>query len=166
VPGQSGSQTTGLPFAGGTPGDFANLTPDQQAALQQRIQQGGFGGTGGFGGAGGTGAAATSTSTQLRQGLSLTVNLIEQQKVGVLTVPNTAIKTISGKKYVMVKSSTGTGVQTEVTTGLSDYSNTEIVSGLTAGQVVLITKTISTAKAATTQAPNQQFIGGGGAILR
>ena len=164
--GQSGTSIvppTDFPFVnGGTPptdlpsgngGQFSNLTPDQLAQLQQRIQQGGQG----FG----QSNATAPTTVQLRQGLSLTVNLIEQQKLNVITVPNTAIKTISGKTYVQVKTSSGTPEQREVTTGLKDYQNTEIVSGLTEGEVVIITKTSTTAKTTTTQAPGGFGIGGG-----
>jgi HlyD family secretion protein len=148
--GASGTPPTTLPFGNG---QLGNLTPDQLAQLQQRIQQGG--------GAGFGQSNAASTTVQLRQGLSLTVNLIEQQKLNVITVPNSAIKTISGKTYVQVKTSSGTPEQREVTIGLKDYQNTEIVSGLTAGEVILITKTSSTAKTTTTQAPGGFGIGGG-----
>jgi hypothetical protein len=138
----------------GNGGQFSNLTPDQLAQLQQRIQQGGQG----FG----QSNATAPTTVQLRQGLSLTVNLIEQQKLNVITVPNTAIKTVSGKTYVQVKNSSGTPEQREVTIGLKDYSNTEIVSGLAVGEVVLITKTSSsTVKTTTTPAPGGFNIGGG-----
>ena len=148
--GASGTPPTTLPFGNG---QLGNLTPDQLAQLQQRIQQGG--------GAGFGQSNAASATVQLRQGLSLTVNLIEQQKLNVITVPNSAIKTISGKTYVQVKTSRGTPEQREVTIGLKDYQNTEIVSGLTAGEVILITKTSSTAKTTTTQAPGGFGIGGG-----
>jgi multidrug resistance efflux pump len=148
--GASGTPPTTLPFGNG---QLGNLTPDQLAQLQQRLQQGG--------GAGFGQSNAASATVQLRQGLSLTVNLIEQQKLNVITVPNSAIKTISGKTYVQVKTSSGTPEQREVTIGLKDYQNTEIVSGLTAGEVILITKTSSTAKTTTTQAPGGFGIGGG-----
>ena len=148
--GASGTPPTTLPFGNG---QLGNLTPDQLAQLQQRIQQGG--------GVGFGQSNAASATVQLRQGLSLTVNLIEQQKLNVITVPNSAIKTISGKTYVQVKTSSGTPEQREVTIGLKDYQNTEIVSGLTAGEVILITKTSSTAKTTTTQAPGGFGIGGG-----
>jgi ABC-type branched-subunit amino acid transport system ATPase component len=81
--------------------------------------------------------------------------------LNVITVPNTALKTISGKTYVQVKTSSGTPEQREVTTGLKDYQNTEIVSGLTEGEVVIITKTSTTKTTTTTQAPGGFGIGGG-----
>jgi hypothetical protein len=148
--GTSGTPPTTLPFGNG---QIGNLTPDQLAQLQQRIQQGG--------GFGGRSNALTSATVQLRQGLSLTVNLIEQQKLNVITVPNSAIKTISGKTYVQVKTSSGTPEQREVTIGLKDYQNTEIVSGLTAGEVILITKTSSTVTTTTPRSGGGFGIGGG-----
>jgi multidrug resistance efflux pump len=147
--GQSGTLVippTDLPS--GNSGQFSNLTPDQIAQFQQAQ-------------AARQSNAAASTTVQLRQGLSLTVNLIEQQKLNVITVPNTALKTISGKTYVQVKTSSGTPEQREVTTGLKDYQNTEIVSGLTEGEVVIITKTSTTKTTTTTQAPGGFGIGGG-----
>ena len=147
--GDGGTPPTDLPFGGGQTSD---LTPEQLAQLQQRIQQGQ---------AARQSNAAASTTVQLRQGLSLTVNLIEQQKLNVITVPNTALKTISGKTYVQVKTSSGTPEQREVTTGLKDYQNTEIVSGLTEGEVVIITKTSTTKTTTTTQVPGGFNIGGG-----
>ena len=144
-----GTPPTDLPSGGG---QFSDLTPEQLAQLQQRIQQGQIPGQSN---------ATAPTTVQLRQGLSLTVNLIEQQALNVITVPNTALKTISGKTYVEVKTSSGTPEQREVTTGLKDYQNTEIVSGLTEGEVVIITKTSTTKTTTTTQAPGGFNIGGG-----
>jgi HlyD family secretion protein len=152
APGQSGTSIippTDLPSGDG--GQFSNLTPDQIAQFQQGL-------------AARQSNATASTTAQLRQGLSLTVNLIEQQALNVITVPNTAIKTISGKTYVQVKNSSGTPEQREVTTGLKDYQNTEIVSGLAEGEVILITKTSSSTVKTTTTTQAPAFNIGGGII--
>ena len=106
--GTSGTPPTTLPSGNG--GQFSNLTPDQfpnSTGTSSRQSN-----------------ATASRTVQLRQGLSLTVNLIEQQALNVITVPNTALKTIGGKTYVEVKTSSGTPEQREVTTGserLSEY---------------------------------------------
>ena len=145
----TGTFPTGTPGAGGT----GSLTPDQIAQLQQAqaARQ----------------AAAAATATQLRQGLSLTVNLIEKQAVNVVVVPNQAIKVVSGKSYVQVKSSSGTPTQTEVTTGLKDYQNTQILTGLNGGETILITKTgLSVGTTTTTSRPGGIPGIGGGGILR
>jgi hypothetical protein len=145
----TGTFPTGTPGAGGT----GTLTPDQIAQFQQAqaARQ----------------AAAASAATQLRQGLSLTVNLIEKQAIDVVVVPNQAIKTTGGKSYVQVKSSTGAPVQTEVTTGLKDYQNTQILTGLSGGETILITRTgLSVGITTTTSRPGGIPGIGGGGILR
>jgi multidrug resistance efflux pump len=140
--GQSGTSVTpSTTLPSGTPGQTGSLTAGQIAQFQQRFQQ-----------------ASTSAMSQLRQGMSLTVNLIEQQAQNVIIVPNQAIKTVSGKSYVELKTSNGTLSQQQVTIGLKDVQNTQIVSGLNVGDIIIITKT-STSSSATTTTPAS---GGGG----
>lgn len=158
-----------------------NMTADQVNQLVTTMVQGAASGsTAGqsqFGGNGttsrsGTGGAFTNgggqisgqstgsipTSFQLRQGLSLTVNLIEQQKQNVLVVPNQAVKTQGSTSTVLVKNSSGVAEQRQVMVGLKDVQNTEIVSGLNAGDTVLIAKTTSTTTTSTSQT-NQGIFG-------
>jgi len=137
-------RTRTFPDAG--TGQTGTLSPDQIAQFQQAQaarQQ-----------------SNASAMSLLRQGMSLTVNLIEQQAQNVIIVPNNAIKTVSGKYYVQLKTSSGTPQQQEVTIGLKDYSNTQIVSGLNVGDVIIITRTSSTATTTTTA--GGLFGGGGG----
>jgi len=54
-----------------------------------------------------------------------------------VVVPNSAIITVNGKTYVRVKSGSSTE-QKEVTIGLKDNLNTEVVSGLSVGDQVAI----------------------------
>lgn len=152
VPGQG----TGGSFLG--QGVGGNLTQEQMDQLRQQFQSGGQSFTQ-------RQTAATTTDIQLRQGLSLTVSLIKQQKQNVLVIPNAAVKTQSGKSSVQVRDSAGTMQQREVTVGLKDYTNTEIVSGLSEGDVVVITKTTTTATTGATSKPQQGF-GIGGGIMR
>jgi uncharacterized protein YlzI (FlbEa/FlbD family) len=83
-------------------------------------------------------ATLSPGSIHLQQGLPLTVNLIIQQKEDVLTVPNIAIEVINGKSYVQVKNGSGNIDEREVTIGLKDNQNTEIASGLTEGDVIVL----------------------------
>jgi len=124
-----------------------------------------FSGTGRQTGGGLIGQSNTAATAQLRQGLSLTINLIEQQKQDVLVVPNQAVKTQGTTSTVLVKTSTGTETR-QVTIGLKDYQNTEIVSGLSQGDVVLIAKTTSTTTTTTTTPGGGDGFGIGGGILR
>jgi len=95
----------------------------------------------------------------------MTINAAIQTdtKQDVLTVPASAVKNVSGTSYVQAftppLSSTGgaTGVTSdtapsmlEVTTGISDDTNVEIVSGLTEGQQIVTRTTTTGGKTSTT----------------
>lgn len=95
-------------------------------------------------------ATPTPTSTptpqtvQLRQGLSVTVNIPVQEKDNVLLVPNRAITRQQGVTYVNVLKSEGTIEKRQIQTGITDFQNTEVTSGLTEGEKVVIPQTTST----------------------
>lgn len=125
------AQSTTTPTFPGRTGTFT--TPSTTSP------SGAAGRTGGFALQSNAAAAA-----KIRQGMSLTVNLIEQQAVNVLVVPNQAVKTQGSTSTVLVKNSNGVTEQRQVTIGLKDVQNTQIVSGLSAGDVVLIAKTTTT----------------------
>ena len=65
-----------------------------------------------------------------------------------LLVPITALNTSRGESYVWLKSDAAAdgepGVRTTVETGLSDENYAEVLSGLSEGDVVLITREAST----------------------
>ncbi|MDP2918681.1 MAG: efflux RND transporter periplasmic adaptor subunit, partial [Dehalococcoidia bacterium] len=153
----------GGPVAGGQAGTGSgrigqaagNLTPAQLDQLRQKAQQGQLGGQSTNG--------IVPETVQLREGLSVTTNLLIQQKANVLLVPNQAISVKGGKSYVLVSKDDGTREEREVTTGLSDWKNTEVVSGLTTGDKIAIAKTTGTSTSKTTQ-PTQGIFGGGGGI--
>ncbi len=58
-------------------------------------------------------------------------------KDAAVVVPNAAIVSANGKAYVRVRSGSGL-VQKEVATGIHDNLNTEVLSGLSAGEEVAI----------------------------
>jgi multidrug efflux pump subunit AcrA (membrane-fusion protein) len=72
----------------------------------------------------------------LKSGLSATVNVIIAQKNNVLIVPTRAITHTGQNATVQVVNGTVTEART-IQTGISDSSNTEVTSGLTAGEVIL-----------------------------
>jgi HlyD family secretion protein len=112
----------------------------------------------------------------------MTVNASIQTAVhnDVLIVPSSAVKTINGVSIVQVFdpaiSQTGGTVgtvsatlpkQVEVTVGISDDTNVEIISGLTEGQQVVnrtITGTTKPATAATASTRGAGGFGGAGAL--
>ncbi len=124
--------------------------------------------------------ALDTQNQEVKSGMTVNAAIITAAHQNVLTVPASAIQTISGSSYVAVFSPTvqNTGgaqgilsstppILVPVVIGLSDGKNTEIISGLTQGEQI-VTKTISgsnsTPTAATT-ATSRGF-GGGGAAVR
>jgi RND family efflux transporter MFP subunit len=96
----------------------------------------------------------------LKAGMSGTASVILASKQDVLVVPNTAIRTISGQRGVQVLKD-GETVDTPVTFGLSNDTQTEAVSGLKEGDVIVIPQ----ARATTSTQPNRQGGGGPGGVI-
>jgi multidrug efflux pump subunit AcrA (membrane-fusion protein) len=88
----------------------------------------------------------TGSPTGLHDGANVTVSLIYEQHANVLTVPSAAIHTENGQS-VVYQTVGGQQVSTVVQTGDSDGTNTEITSGLSEGDEVLVT--VATGGAAT-----------------
>jgi HlyD family secretion protein len=117
---------------------------------------------------------------RVKAGMTANASIQTDTRAGALMVPSSAVKTQNGESYVLAFSPElsdaggATGVATEqkpvqiaVTTGISDDTNVEILSGLTEGQQI-ITRTVSgttaTTAARTTTTTQRGF--GGGATLR
>ncbi|MBI2853001.1 MAG: HlyD family efflux transporter periplasmic adaptor subunit [Chloroflexi bacterium] len=120
-----------------------------------------------------TGQQQTSTAVstaQLREGLTVAVNIVVTQKTNVLMVPNRAISRQGGQTVVKVIKD-GQIESRMVTIGINDFQNTEIVQGLSEGEKVVISQTATTSNSGT-QTQGQQpggvrvFPGGGGGIIR
>ena len=75
---------------------------------------------------------------RIRDGMTGTVDFILREKTGILILPNTAIRMVDGTQMVTVRNDAGEVVFASVTTGLTDGRQVEILSGLNAGDVVLI----------------------------
>ncbi len=93
--------------------------------------------------------AFDATGTQVKPGMSVTASIITAADQNVLTVPNSAVKTSGGQSYVQVLVN-GKPQQKPVQIGTANDTDTEITSGLNAGDEV-VTQTITTGgtKAAT-----------------
>ncbi|HUQ41979.1 MAG TPA: efflux RND transporter periplasmic adaptor subunit [Candidatus Limnocylindrales bacterium] len=94
-------------------------------------------------------------ASSIKAGMSGSASVILASKQNVLTVPNTAIRTVSGQRGVQVLKD-GEVVDTAATFGLANDTVTEVVSGLAEGDVVVI----PTVRATTTTANPR--VGGGG----
>ncbi len=82
-----------------------------------------------------TGAVPAS----VRPGQSASISIVTGEASDTLYVPNSAITTVGGRSIVTVVGSDGKETITPVTTGIVGTTNTQILSGLTQGQNVLLT---------------------------
>jgi len=77
---------------------------------------------------------------QLKPGMSATVDVVVSQAQGAVSVPSTAISRTGGTTTVTVLRN-GKDVVTPVTTGVVGDSTTQILSGVTSGeQIVIVTR--------------------------
>ncbi len=125
---------------------------------------------------------------RVKAGMSVSTDIVTAEKDQVITVPNSAVKTIGRKTYVQIPAGTITpfaqptnasasstnqyrkasrgGTATavtnqEVTTGLSDDTSTEITSGINEGDLIVIKTTAGTgATTAATQGNIFSSLGG------
>jgi macrolide-specific efflux system membrane fusion protein len=97
----------------------------------------------------------------LRTGMTASVSVQVASHAGVLAVPTAAIQTQGGSSFVNVDVN-GEPVQTPVTTGLQGDNTTEIISGLTAGQQLLVSTGTATTSAASPGARPGSGAGAGG----
>ncbi len=77
------------------------------------------------------------TDLKLRPGMGATLKIATVEKKDVLRVPTRAVKGAGTQKIVVVQDGGGTR-NVVVETGLSDGDNTEIISGVSEGTVILI----------------------------
>jgi len=122
------------------------MTQDQADAILKQMKEGGasggiFGQPGSFS-QGPQTQDITASINSLKQGMSVTVDIITAQRTNVILVPNNAIVRKSGATYVSVIKD-GITEQRLVTCGVSDWQNTEVIKGLSEGEEVLIVKTSS-----------------------
>jgi membrane fusion protein, macrolide-specific efflux system len=99
----------------------------------------------------------------LRTGMTATVDIQTLSAANVVTVPNAAVKTNSGTKYVVVVGPGGTTTNKTVTVGVSDDSYTQITSGITEGTTVSTgSSSASSSGSSTTKSASGGLFGGGG----
>jgi macrolide-specific efflux system membrane fusion protein len=100
--------------------------------------------------------ALDGSNPSLHSGVSASISVVVNQVVGVLTVPTSAVRGASVQMLV-----NGQPQSVAVTTGASDSTRTEILSGLNAGDNVVIA-TVSSTVPSTTRSSGGGLLGGGG----
>jgi hypothetical protein len=105
----------------------------------------------------------------LREGLSVTTNIVVSRKEDVLLVPSRAISRQGANLVVTVLTPTGKQEQRVVRTGSTDGQVTEVVEGLQEGEQVVLGLRPLTSSTQGGPGPGQFFGGpggGGGPIFR
>ncbi|MFH1188615.1 MAG: efflux RND transporter periplasmic adaptor subunit [bacterium] len=97
---------------------------------------------------------------QIKPGMSTDVTIITDSKSDVIIVPLSAVKTVRRQSTVQVLEN-GSPVTKEVTTGISNDTMVEIVSGLTEGEEVIVQTIASGSSAAAPSSSTQQSSIGG-----
>lgn len=75
---------------------------------------------------------------QLREGLTVIVTILVEERSNALLVPNAAITTQGRQTYVQVLSPDGTIEERAITTGISNWQFTEVTDGLSEGEQVVV----------------------------
>ncbi|MEI6426469.1 MAG: efflux RND transporter periplasmic adaptor subunit [Candidatus Absconditabacteria bacterium] len=79
--------------------------------------------------------------------MTVSVKIMTERKINTIIVPSMAIQTESGNTIVQVQERDGSVMSKKVVTGITDSSNTEILSGLNIGEKVYL-ETYTAAKGA------------------
>lgn len=132
------------------------ITQEQADEMMQQMQQG-------QGALQGQVPADISQGYQLREGLTVTVSIIVNERNDVVLVPNQAITTRGRQNYVQVLAADGTVEERAITTGIADWQYTEVTDGLSQGEQVIIPQgtTSSTSTTQQQRPSNGMFMFGG-----
>lgn len=120
--------------------------------------------------------AFDTQDSRVKTGMSVNASIITEAKQDALMVPTSAVTTSGGTSYVQVfptqMSTSAQGVTSptpptrkEVTTGISNDTDIEIVSGLSEGDQV-VTRTINGTTASAASSATPSLLGGGGGGFR
>ena len=93
-------------------------------------------------------------NAQVKPGMTGTATVVIASRQGVLTVPNLAIRTTNGRRYLQILKD-GEAVDTDVVFGIANDTTTEVVSGVQEGDLAVL----PAARATATARPG---VGGGG----
>ena len=95
----------------------------------------------------------------LKEGLSVNITLIISEKKDVLVIPSRAITRKGTNAFVQLYVDEKTTQERAVKMGISDWQNTEVTEGLSEGEKIVITRSL-TSSTSTTQQNSRQPMGG------
>lgn len=90
---------------------------------------------------------------QLREGLTVTVSIIVEERSNVLLVPNGAITTQGQQTYVQVVAPDGSLEERAIQIGITNYQFTEVTEGLSEGEQVAVPQGTTTTTTTQQQGP-------------
>ena len=99
--------------------------------------------------------------TNMYPNMTVNASILIDSKQDVLVIPSSAIQTSDGISTVKVVKDNQTS-QVTVETGLSDDTNTEIISGLSVGDTVITSTVTNNTSTKTNSSTNQSVFGGSG----
>src|SRR6266480_2323743 len=103
-------------------------------------------------------------NSQVKPGMTGTATVIIASRQGVLTVPNLAIRTTNGRRYLQILKD-GEAVDTDVVFGIANDTTTEVVSGVAEGDLAVLPAARATATARPGAGGGGAFGGGPGVIV-
>ncbi|MFC2003071.1 efflux RND transporter periplasmic adaptor subunit [Chloroflexota bacterium] len=118
------------------------------------------------GGQQGQGQTAMPEDFQLREGLTVTVTIVVEEKNDVLLVPNGAITRKGNEAYVQVVTPDGGTEERLIKTGISNWTHTEVTDGLSEGEKVIVPKGTTTTPTTPQQPSSGGMMRGMGRMLR
>lgn len=107
-------------------------------------------------------------NTAVKSGMTVTAAIITETAVDVLAVPNSAVKSSGGGKYVQILQN-GLPANVTVETGMTGDSYVEITSGLTEGQEIIVSTSSASksgSSATTARGGQGMMFEGGGMIMQ
>lgn len=90
--------------------------------------------------------AVQDPSESMRSGMNATANIILQQRQNVLLVPNRAVRTVNTRLRTATVVYQGQLIDVPVTIGLTGDTESEVLSGLQQGDIVLTSQTTTTSR--------------------
>jgi len=83
--------------------------------------------------------AFDATDARIRAGMTANIDILTEERKGVVAVPSRAVIKDAGRSYVRIRNSDGSAAEIDVETGLQSFDGkTEIISGIDAGQEVIL----------------------------
>lgn len=107
--------------------------------------------------------AVAAVVSRLREGMSVTVNIVLQEKKGILLVPSRAIIQQGRSTVVQIAGTEPVEVR-PIKTGISNYQFTEVIEGLTEGEKVIVPQTTVASSTSSSQS-NQRTSGTSGIMI-